>query len=109
MKKEKTGLKVKVENFTKGGKFFCIRYNYSRSFRNNILTEAYIRHDTEFLCDLNHPMLFYSFKKACDFAKNLSIEKIEEHLNNEKEKYDNHIKKIREEEKKRNKSQEFDL
>jgi len=109
IKPKKTGLIIKVEPFTQEANYYCIKYKMPKSINLNRMEEAFIKWDKESLCSLDHPMLFKDFDNACKFAESLTIEKIQEHNRKEKEKYDNHIKKIRLDIKKRNKSKKFNL
>jgi hypothetical protein len=67
------------------------------------LEEAWLC-DDESLCTLYQPYLEENFDKAVAFAKTLTEEKIEQWNKDQKTKYSNHIRKLREARAKRNKT-----
>lgn len=100
-------LKVRVEPFDDDVLYYAIYYrldgkSWCRLNRNYL-------DDKEYFCRDDQPCLYESFDEAVKVADDLTVEKINEYNYKKSKEFMDHIRKLRDKIKKRNKSYEKDI
>ena len=105
VKEKDINFKVRVKPFDVECERYVVYYSMDGGnswdrYDNNFLWKS------ESMCTKDHPLLFEEFDHAVNFAKSLNREMIYKHLEEKEIDYDHHVKKLRIELEKRNKTWE---